>query len=141
MNSTTELEDYLDRKIKLKDLTKLKYFLGLEVTRSSEGITCQSKYALDILQDFVFLGSKLVIETIEQSLKFSKIDGDILEDPSSYHRMIGRLIYFTITRSNLAYSVQIISQYIDKRRHPHLCCYRILIFTLKYFVTQIGQYV
>ena len=50
----------LNDKFKLKDLEPLKYFLGLEIARSTEGISvCQREYALEILEDSCLLASKL----------------------------------------------------------------------------------
>ncbi|RVW33427.1 Retrovirus-related Pol polyprotein from transposon RE1 [Vitis vinifera] len=46
------LQNYLSREFEMKDLGPLKYFLGIEVSRSSEGIfLSQRKYALDLLQE------------------------------------------------------------------------------------------
>ena len=46
------LQNYLSREFEMKDLGPLKYFLGIEVSRSSERIfLSQGKYALDILQE------------------------------------------------------------------------------------------
>ena len=44
------LQTHLSREFEMKDLGSLKYFLGIEVSRSREGIVIyQRKYALDLL--------------------------------------------------------------------------------------------
>ena len=55
------LKKLLDDRFRLKDLGSLRYFLGLEVARTNEGISLnQRKYSLEILKDIGFIGSKLV---------------------------------------------------------------------------------
>ena len=76
-SSVKSLTVFLDWQFKLIDLGAAKYFLGLELDKSQKGISlCQRKYALVILQDSGFLGSKLVKFPMEQHLKPSKEDGE-----------------------------------------------------------------
>jgi len=127
----------LNDRFRLKDLGDLKFFLGLEITRSTKGISVsQRKYCLEILQDTGFLASKPVNFSMEQNLKLSHEVGYLLSDATSYRILIGRLLYLTITRPDLAYSVQTLSQFMDSPRQPHLdAAHRVL----RYLKTAPGQ--
>lgn len=47
-----KVKEFLNKKFTFKDLGFAKYFLGLEITRSNDGMFVnQGKYALDLLQD------------------------------------------------------------------------------------------
>ena len=102
VQAVDELKVLQDRQFKLKGLGDLKFFLGLEIARSKEGIPlCQRKYALELLEDVGLLGCKPAKTPMEQNFKLSKFQGKELNDLSMYRRLIGRLLYLTITRPNI----------------------------------------
>ena len=106
-------KSYLSDCFHMKDLGSLKYFLGVEVARSSSGLfLCQRKYTLDIISETGLLGSKPVGFPIEQNHKLGLATGNILSNAESYRRLVDRLIYLVVTRPDLAYSVHILSQFM-----------------------------
>ena len=112
--AVNELKAILDQKFKLKDLGELKYFLGLEVARFAQGINlCQRKYTLELLSDSNMFGSKPVKTPMDQNLRLSKYEGQKLGDPSAYRRLIGKLLYLTITRLAITYAVHRLSQFMS----------------------------
>lgn len=113
-------KSYLCDCFKMKDLGALKYFLGLEVARSKHGFyVCQRKYALDIISETGLLGSKPADFPMEQNHRLALATGKELEDGEKYRRLIGRLVYLAITRPDLAYSVHILSQFMQSPREEH----------------------
>uniref|UniRef100_A0A2N9EIP0 Reverse transcriptase Ty1/copia-type domain-containing protein n=1 Tax=Fagus sylvatica TaxID=28930 RepID=A0A2N9EIP0_FAGSY len=115
------LKKYLDDCFHIKDLGSLKYFLGIEVARSPIGISlCQRKYTLDILNESDMLGAKPISFPMEQNHHLSIDTGAPVEDPAQYRRLVGRLIYLTITRPDITYSVHIFSQFMHDPHQGHL---------------------
>jgi len=92
-SAITRLKEHLHSKFNIKDLGKLKYFLGIEVSQSSQGIyISQRKYAMDILHSFNQLGaapSKIPIShNVSPELKHDRP----LDDTSKLRRLVGKLL-------------------------------------------------
>ncbi|WKA09424.1 hypothetical protein VitviT2T_027072 [Vitis vinifera] len=109
------LQNYLSREFEMKDLGHLKYFLGIEVSRSSEGIfLSKKKYVLDLLQNTGMLGCQPVNTPIEEGLKLCVEPNQVSTDKGIYHRLVGRLMYLAHTRLDLAYALSVsIEVYTD----------------------------
>ena len=131
-NSIDEIQSItaiLDQAFKIKDLGNLKFFLGLEIAHTSQGIhLCQRKYTLDILSDSGMLGSRPHSTPMDYSTKLQATSGTPLpvDASSSYRRLVGRLIYLTNTRPDIAYAVQQLSQYTVSYTHLTLPTKRIV---------------
>ncbi|TXG48730.1 hypothetical protein EZV62_024605 [Acer yangbiense] len=90
-------------------------------TNFADGIfLCQQKYALDILHDMGMLGCRSARTPMEQNLKLNAEDGELLQDPVVYRRLIGHLIYLSITRPDIPFAVNILSRFMQTLRKTHL---------------------
>ena len=97
----------LGQVFELKDLGTLNYFLGIQITQSSYGLTLtQTKYASDVLHRFHMENSKPTKTPSCSSTRLVPHDGVPLSDPSQYRSMVGALQYLTFTRPDIAFSVQ-----------------------------------
>ena len=112
----THITTLLHQHFKIKNLGDLTFFLGLEVARSSTGIhLSQQKYTMDLLHEIRMLDCAPVPTSMVHSSQLSSTQGDLLAaaESSSYRRLIGRLIYLTNTRLDIAFSVNKLSQFVS----------------------------
>uniref|UniRef100_A0A2N9HH43 Integrase catalytic domain-containing protein n=1 Tax=Fagus sylvatica TaxID=28930 RepID=A0A2N9HH43_FAGSY len=117
----SQVKQDLGKVFDVKDLGSLRYFLGIEVARSRNGISLsQRKYTLDLLQDTGMLGCRPASTPMDPNLKLSTESGDLLLNPSMYQRLVGRLIYLTNTRPDLTFVVSVVSQFMHAPRTAHL---------------------
>jgi hypothetical protein len=97
-----DLKKLLKHKFEMKDLGELHYFLGIEVIQSPKGIwLLQRQYALSKLSEYGMTGCKPISIPLEQNVRLSADEGDLVEDTTMYRRIVGSLIYMTITRPHL----------------------------------------
>ena len=104
--------------------------MELKFSRSKDGsFLNQRKYILDILQVAGLTRTKLAKFPLPRGLKLSADKEDPLPNSESYRRIIGRLLYLTITRPDISYVVQHLSQFLQVSRLPH---YQAAIHVLRY---------
>uniref|UniRef100_A0A3Q7ITX9 Reverse transcriptase Ty1/copia-type domain-containing protein n=1 Tax=Solanum lycopersicum TaxID=4081 RepID=A0A3Q7ITX9_SOLLC len=112
-----ETKQTLQDTFKMKDLGDLKYFIGIEFTLEiiSEAGLSAAKPATTPFDSFVKLTTK----------KYDEVnnighDDKLLEDPNIYRRLIGKLLYLTVTRPDIAYATQTLSQFLHQPKQSHL---------------------
>ncbi|KAM0050951.1 putative RNA-directed DNA polymerase [Helianthus debilis subsp. tardiflorus] len=118
------IKHVLHETFRIKDLGVLKYFLGIEVLYDNKTICLnQRKYCLELLNEFGYLGCKPVSVPIEQSyLVTSKLEKNQqdLKNITGFQKLIGKLIYLSLTRPDISYTVQFLSQFMHKPKEVHL---------------------
>ncbi|GJS67326.1 ribonuclease H-like domain-containing protein [Tanacetum coccineum] len=126
-NNLAEIEKFkifFKSKFQIKDLGKLKYFLGIEVLDNKEGI-CLSrrKYCLELLHEYGLLAAKHVDTPLPENTTLNHIESDedhLLDNIGNYQKLVGKLIYLTNTRPDISYVVHCLSQYMHAPLVSHL---------------------
>ncbi|XP_021824947.1 uncharacterized protein LOC110765996 [Prunus avium] len=117
----------------LKDLGKLHYFLGIEVIPQSGGLLLsQRKYILDLLKRSDLADMKPTHTPMASSTKLSKIGGEPLANPQQYRSIAGALQYVTLTRPELAFSVNKVCQFMYNPTTEHWTAVKRILRYLKH---------
>ncbi|BAH92510.1 Os04g0196500 [Oryza sativa Japonica Group] len=110
---------------KMSDLGALRYYLGIEVTQDSDGITLgQAAYAGKILEKAGLKDCNPCQTPMEVRLKLRKGSDFPLVDATLYRSLVGSLRYLVNTRPDLAFSVGYVSRFMESPREDHLAAVR-----------------
>ncbi|KAM2181919.1 hypothetical protein ACFX1Q_032474 [Malus domestica] len=127
-----KLEQNLAAEFEMKNLGDLKYFLRVEVARSSRGIfLSQRKYVLDLLKETGMLGCKPVDTPIIEKHYLGIYPDQESVDRGRYQRLVGRLIYLSHTRPDIAYAVSVVSQFMQSPSVDHMVAVMRILAYLK----------
>lgn len=90
--------------------------MGIEVLKNGNDICLtHRKYCLELLKEFGLLGCKPVFTPMEPNSVLPFIptkDNPLLDNITRYQMLLGKLIYLTHTRPDIAYSVNYFAQYM-----------------------------
>ncbi|WZY94075.1 hypothetical protein YC2023_066404 [Brassica napus] len=134
-------KEFLKSVFDIKDLGEMKYFLGIEICRSKEGLfMSQRKYTMDMLKETDVLGGKIAKTPLEEGYKVLR-EGEVeekqlFEDPKLYRKMVGKLIYLTITRPDICFAVNQVSQHMQAPKVHH---WKMVDRILRYLSGTAGQ--
>jgi hypothetical protein len=82
---------------KMNDLGLLRYYLGIEVKQSGDGITLsQGAYAKKILEKADLMNCNPRLTPMESHLKLSKKSSEPLIDATLFHSIVGSLHYLVL---------------------------------------------
>jgi len=98
---------------------------------SSKGLFLnQQKYIEDLLQESGLLHTKPAATPLDSKLKLDS-DGKAIDSPSDYQKLVGKLIYLTITRPDIAFAVSLVSQHMHAPTTQHVDMVKCILQYLK----------
>ncbi|CAL2260363.1 unnamed protein product [Prunus armeniaca] len=132
-----ELQKHLASEFEMKDLGSLKYFLWVEVTRSKHGLfLSQRKYVMDLLADTRMLDCKPADTPIVENYKLGVYVDQVPTNKERYEMLVGRLIYLSLTRPDIAYTVSFASQFMHSPSEDHMAA---VMHILSYLNSALGK--
>lgn len=118
--SVLEVIAQLNKEFALKTLGEVHYFLGIEVVKTAgQYHLLQSQYILDLLDRNNLLDCNPSSTPMSCASKLAKSDGVLLDNPTIYRSAIGALQYLTLTRPDIAFTVNKLSQFLKAPTDLH----------------------
>ncbi|GKA28156.1 uncharacterized mitochondrial protein-like protein [Tanacetum coccineum] len=115
------IKQQLHNTFTIKDLGPLHYYLGVEFIKSEKGLVMtQRKYAIDLIEHAWLTHTKHGFDLLDPNIKLTYDSGTPLTDPSHHRTLVGKLIYLTITRPDIAFAAQLLSQFSHSPHTSHL---------------------
>ncbi|XP_070026074.1 uncharacterized mitochondrial protein AtMg00810-like [Nicotiana sylvestris] len=109
----------LGKEFAMEDLGPLHFFLGIEVTYFTGGIYLnQSKYAAELLVKISMALAKPISTPLTQKHGLQEVVDNPV-DASLYKSIVGSLQYLTLTRPDIAYVVNLASQFMQSPNNTH----------------------
>ena len=110
----------MESEFEMTDLGLMRYFLGIEVHQSNDGIfISQSRYANEVLKRLNMEKYMEAPTMVMTRLKLKKEEDGACVDSSLFKRLVGSLVYLTATRSDIMYGVSLISRFMESSKDSH----------------------
>ncbi|XP_058002176.1 uncharacterized mitochondrial protein AtMg00810-like [Hevea brasiliensis] len=121
----------LSKEFSMKDLGPLHHFLGIQIQSTDSGLQLnQTRYAYSILERAQMVDCQPMPTPLVQRHD-AVTDPTPVADPTFFRGLVGSLQYLTLTRPDLSYSVNYISQFMHSPTLSHLKYVRRILRYLK----------
>jgi hypothetical protein len=120
-NLCKEFSKTMQDEFEMSMMGELKFFLGLQIKQTEEGIFLnQSKYVIDLLKRFGLTNVKAYGTPMSPSTKLDKDEKGKPVDVKLYRGMIGSLLYLTASRPDIMFSVCLCARFQSCPKESHL---------------------
>ena len=116
-----EFSEEMKNEFEMSMVGELNYFLGLQVKQRKDVIfISQEKYAKNLIKKFNLDSKKHASTPMSSLAKLSLDPANVEVDLALYRSMIGNLLYLTVSRLNITFSVGVCAQFQAAPKESHL---------------------
>jgi hypothetical protein len=119
----------------MKDLGELNFFLGISVARVLESLhLSQSQYISDLLARTKMSNVKPITSPMAATTSLNQFSGSTFNDVTLYRSTVGALQYLSLTRPDIAFAVNKVSQFMHAPRDFHWSAVKRILRYLKFTI-------
>ncbi|KAJ0074882.1 hypothetical protein Patl1_34664 [Pistacia atlantica] len=93
-------------------------------------------YTLQLLEDTGYLACKPTVVPMDPKLRLTATKGEPLPNITHYRRLLGKLLYLTLSHPYITFVVHKLTQFLAQPRLPHL---KVVYHLLRYLKKSLGQ--
>jgi len=112
--------DTMSREFEMSMMGELNFFLGLQIKQSKEGtFVHQGKYTKDVLKKFAMADAKPLSTPMATMTALDADEDGEAVDQKEYRSMIDSLLYLTVTRPDIHFTVCLCNRFQSSLRTSH----------------------
>jgi hypothetical protein len=116
----SRFQEMLKNEFQMSMMRELTFFLGIQVKQTKEGIFMhQAKYTKYLIEKFNMTELKPMSTPMSTTVALDPDENGEAVDQREYKSMIGSLMYFTVTRPNIQFTVHLCACFQASPRYSH----------------------
>lgn len=117
----SEIKSDLMRQYEMSDLGEIQKYLGVEFSRSPQVLLLHQKsYITKVLKDFNMLDCRPYTLPIDARKYLTEDTSTPFVDPTFYRKLVGQLMFATILRFDICFSLGQLSRFMTAPQEAHL---------------------
>lgn len=117
----SEIKSDLIRQYEMSDLGEIQKYLGIEFSRSQQGLLLHQKsYIIKDLKDFHMLECRPSTLPIDAGKYLTEDTSTTFVDPTFYRKLVGHLMFATNSRFDICFVVGQLSRFMTAPQKAHL---------------------
>ncbi|KAK8930958.1 hypothetical protein KSP39_PZI016350 [Platanthera zijinensis] len=131
-NLCKKFSKLMQGKFEMSSMGKLKYFLGLQVKQSEDGIfISQTKFTNELLKKFGMENATSMRTPMGSTMSLDKDEKGKPFDETKYRSIIGSLLYLTASRPDIMFSTCVCARYQVNTKESHYVAAKRILRYLK----------